>query len=145
MKDFIPVNRPDISGNLEKKYINECIDSGWISSEGPFVAEFESEFSKKVDRQFGIAVTNGSCALDIAVAALDIGPGDEVILPTFTIISCATSIIRAGATPVLVDCNINNWNMEVSQIENLIKKQAQSSWSHRLATMLWVNHLAKLK
>ena len=126
MKDFIPVNRPDISGNLEKKYINECIDSGWISSEGPFVAEFESEFSKKVDRQFGIAVTNGSSALDIAVAALDIGPGDEVILPTFTIISCATSIIRAGATPVLVDCNINNWNMEVSQIESLINKNTKA-------------------
>lgn len=126
MQDFIPVNKPDISGNLEKKYINECIDTGWISSEGPFVSQFESEFCKTVDRKFGIAVSNGSCALDIAITALNIGPGDEVILPTFTIISCATAIIRAGGTPVLVDCNRDTWNMEASKIEDLINENTKA-------------------
>ena len=67
MKDFIPVNRPDISGSLEKKYLNECIETGWISSEGPFVTKFEEDFSKNVGRKFGVAVTNGSMALEIAI------------------------------------------------------------------------------
>ena len=86
MSNFIPVNEPSLKGN-EKKYLNECIDTGWISSEGPFVKKFEDAFSKKVDRKFGIAVANGTAALDIAVKALAIGEGDEVILPAFTIIS----------------------------------------------------------
>ena len=100
MHDFIPVNEPLLNGN-EKKYLNECIDTGWISSEGPFVKKFEKQFAQKVDRKFGISVCNGSVALDVAVAALGIGPGDEVIMPTFTIISCASAIVRAGAKPVL--------------------------------------------
>jgi len=112
---MIPVNRPQLDGN-EKKYLNECIESGWISSEGPFVKRFESEFAAYVSRKHGIAVCNGSCALDVAVAALRIGPGDEVILPSFTIISCAASILRAGATPVLVDCDPITWNMDVDQV-----------------------------
>ena len=85
MSDLIPVNEPDLTGN-ERKYLNECIDTGWISSEGPFIREFEERFARRVGRKHGVAVCNGSAALDAAVAALDIGPGDEVILPTFTII-----------------------------------------------------------
>ena len=87
MPDFIPVNEPLLDGN-EKKYLAECIDTGWISSEGPFVRKFESEFASRLGRKHGIAVTNGTAAIDVAVEALDIGPGDEVILPSFTIISC---------------------------------------------------------
>jgi len=113
--DFIPVNEPLLDGN-EKKYLAQCIDTGWISSEGPFVAEFEERFAARVGRKHGIAVSNGSVALDAAVAALRLGPGDEVILPTFTIISCAAAIVRAGAVPVLVDCNPNTWNMDVDQV-----------------------------
>ena len=119
MHDFIPVNEPLLNGN-EKKYLNECIDSGWISSEGPFVTKFEEQFAQKVDRQFGISVCNGTVALDIAVSALGIGPGDEIIMPTFTIISCASAITRAGAKPVLVDSEIDTWNMNVDQIEDKI-------------------------
>lgn len=119
MHDFIPVNEPLLNGN-EKKYLNECIDSGWISSEGPFVTKFEEQFAQKVDRQFGISVCNGTVALDIAVSALGIGPGDEIIMPTFTIISCALAITRSGAKPVLVDSEIDTWNMNVDQIEDKI-------------------------
>ena len=86
--DFIPVNEPLLNGN-EKKYLCECIDTGWISSEGPFVKKFEQKMCDTVGRKYGIAVSNGTAALELAVQALEIGKGDEVILPTFTIISCA--------------------------------------------------------
>ena len=97
MVDFIPVNRPDLSGN-EKEYLCECIDSGWISSEGPFVERFESQFASYVGRNFGIAVCNGSAAIDLAIAMIDLKPGDEIILPAFTIISKPKNrIVTRGA------------------------------------------------
>lgn len=123
--NFIPVNEPLLNGN-EKKYLNECIDTGWISSEGPFVHKFEEQFSARIGRKFGIAVCNGSVALDVAVAALGIGSGDEVILPTFTIISCAAAIVRAGAVPVVVDCDPVTWNMDVRQIERKISSRTKA-------------------
>jgi len=91
--DSVPVNEPLLDGN-EERYVLECVRTGWISSDGPFVKRLEAAFSKRVGRRHGIAVSNGSVALDIAIAALGIGPGDEVILPTFTIISCAAAILR---------------------------------------------------
>jgi perosamine synthetase len=111
----IPVNEPLLDGN-EKKYLLECIDTGWISSEGPFVERFEQAFARRVGRRHAVAVANGTAALEIAVEALAIGPGDEVILPTFTIISCIHQIVRAGATPVLVDSDPLSWNMDVEQV-----------------------------
>jgi perosamine synthetase len=116
MSEFIPVNEPLLDGN-EKKYLMQCIDTGWISSEGPFIKEFEEKFAVRMGRKHGIAVCNGTAALDAAVVALGIGPGDEVILPTFTIISCVLQIVRSGATPVLVDADPLTWNMDVTQIE----------------------------
>lgn len=112
---MIPVNQPLLDGN-EKKYLLECIDTGWISSEGPFVERFEQAFARRVGRRHAVAAANGTAALDIAVEALAIGPGDEVILPTFTIISCIHQIVRAGATPVLVDSDPLSWNMDVEQV-----------------------------
>jgi perosamine synthetase len=94
----------------------ECIRTGRISSEGPFVERFETEFAARVGRRYGIAVSNGSVALDAAVVALGIGKGDEVIMPSFTIISCAAAVVRAGAVPVLVDCDPLTWNMDVDQV-----------------------------
>jgi perosamine synthetase len=111
----IPVNEPLLDGN-EKRYLAECIDSGWISSEGPFVERFEREFAARVGRRHAVAVCNGSMALDAAVAALRLGPGDEVILPSFTIVSCAAAIVRAGAVPVLVDSDPVTWNMVPGQV-----------------------------
>ena len=122
---MIPVNTPLLSGN-EKKYLLECIETGWISSEGPFIKKFESEFASYVDRKYGIAVSNGSAALDIAFKALDIEDGAEVIAPTFTIISPVQSIITAGLKPVLVDSNIHTWNMDVSQIESKITSKTRA-------------------
>lgn len=123
--DFIPVNEPLLNGN-EKKYLTDCIDTGWISSEGPFVKRFEEEFAARVNRRHGVAVCNGSVAIDAAVVALGLGEGDEVILPTFTIISCAAAIVRAGAVPVLVDCDPHTWNMEVTQIEGKITPRTKA-------------------
>lgn len=116
---MIPVNEPLLNGN-EKKYLMECLDTGWISSEGPFVRKFEELFSQKMGQKYGIAVCNGSVALDTALIAAGIKKGDEVIMPTFTIISCATAIIRVGATPVLVDSDPYTWNMDTSKIEEKI-------------------------
>lgn len=121
----VPVNEPLLNGN-EKKYLLECINSGWISSEGPFIKEFEDNFAKKVHRAYGIAVANGSVALDMAIKAINIEAGDEVILPTFTIISCAAAIVRAGAMPVLVDSDLSTWNMDVDQIEEKITSKTKA-------------------
>lgn len=122
---FIPVNEPLLDGN-EKKYLNDCIDSGWISSDGPYVKKFEEQFAARVGRRFGIAVCNGTVALDGAILALGIGTGHEVILPTFTIISCVTAIIKAGAKPVLVDADPVTWNMDVNQVEDKINKNTRA-------------------
>jgi perosamine synthetase len=112
---MIFVNTPVLSGN-EKKYLCECIETGWISSEGPFVKSLEAGMAELTGRKHGIAVCNGSVALDVAIAALGLGPGDEVIMPAFTIVSCCASVVRAGATPVLVDADPVTWNMEARQI-----------------------------
>jgi perosamine synthetase len=124
MNDFIPVNIPKFWGK-EKDYLIECIDSGWISSEGPFVNRFEESFSRSVGRKHGIAVCNGSAALELAVAMLDLQPGDEVILPTFTIISCGNALIRAGVKPVLVDCDPETWNMDVNSIRDKVTSKTK--------------------
>jgi perosamine synthetase len=125
MSDFIPVNIPLLDGN-EKKYLAECIDTGWISSEGPFVRKFEELFAARIGRKYGVAVANGSVALDAAVVALGIGAGDEVIMPTFTIISCAAAVVRAGAVPVVVDCDPVTWNMDVAQVEARITSRTKA-------------------
>jgi perosamine synthetase len=122
---FVPVNKPLLDGN-EKKYLNECIDSGWISSEGPFVERFEKQFAARIGCKYGVAVANGSAALEAAVVACGIGAGDEVILPTFTIVSCAAAIVRAGATPILVDCDPRTWNMIPAQVEACITPRTRA-------------------
>ena len=116
MSDFIPVNVPLLKGN-ERIYLNECIETGWISSEGPFVKKFEDEFAKLVNKKYAISVTNGSAALEAAISALNLKKGDEVILPTFTIISCVSPLIRMGITPIFIDSYDDTWNMDISQIE----------------------------
>ena len=124
-EDFIPVNEPLLNGN-EKKYLGECIDTGWISSEGPFVKEFEQKMSTSADRKYGIAVSNGTAALEVAVQALGIGEGDEVIMPALTIISCAMAITRLGAIPVLVDSDIHTWNMKADEVEAKITPKTKA-------------------
>lgn len=125
MNDFIPVNEPMLNGN-KKKYLNECIDTGWISSEGPFIKRFEEGIASRVGRKYAVAVSNGTVAIDAAVTALGIGYNDEVIMPAFTIISCISQIIRLGAKPVLIDSNPFTWNMDVSQIESRITSNTKA-------------------
>lgn len=122
---MIPVNEPLLTGN-EKKYLNECIDTGWISSEGPFIRKFEEGLARITERKHGIAVCNGTVALEAAVAALDLKPGDEVVLPAFTIISCAAAIVRRGCVPVLVDSEPVTWNLDVSRLESKITSRTRA-------------------
>jgi perosamine synthetase len=116
MKPVIPVNEPLLNG----------IETGWISSDGSFIKKFEEKFSTQTHRKYGIAVANGTAALEIAVAALKLGKDDEVILPSFTIISCASAIVKSGATPVLVDSDADTWNMSVAQIESKISSRTRA-------------------
>jgi len=125
MNDFIPVNEPLLDGN-EGRYLAQCVETGWISSEGPFVRRFEEGFARRVGRTHGVAVANGTAALEVAVVALGIGPGDEVILPAFTIISCASAIVRAGAVPVVVDSDRRSWCMDVAALEAAITPRTKA-------------------
>ncbi|MCX6808602.1 MAG: DegT/DnrJ/EryC1/StrS family aminotransferase [Candidatus Berkelbacteria bacterium] len=122
---MIPVNEPLLDGK-EKEYLVKCIETGWISSEGPFVKEFEEKFAIRVDRKFGIAVCNGTAAIDAAVTALDLGKGDEVIMPTFTIISSINQLVRNGVKPVLVDSDPLTWNIDVSKIAEKISAKTKA-------------------
>jgi perosamine synthetase len=121
----IPVFSTVLDGN-ELRYVTDCIQSGWISSEGPYVERFEQEFAALHGRKHAITVCNGTAALEVAVEALRLGVGDEVIMPTFTIISCASAVTRTGATPVLVDCYPTTWNMDVSRIEERITPRTRA-------------------
>jgi len=122
---MIPVNQPKLNGR-EKQLLAECIKSGWISSDGPFVAEFERKFADYIGAKHGIAVCNGTAALETALFAAGIGKGDEVIMPAFTIISCALAAIRLGAVPVLVDAEADTWNMDVNQIESRLTSKTKA-------------------
>jgi perosamine synthetase len=123
--EFIPVNEPLLTGN-EKKYLAECVETGWISSDGSFVKRFEEVFAAAVGRRYGVAVCNATAGLEAAVAAAAIGPGDEVIMPAFTIISCAAAVVRAGAMPVLVDCDPLTWNMDIRQVKARITPRTKA-------------------
>lgn len=122
---FVPVNEPVLDGN-EEAYLVDCVRSGWISSEGPYVARFEAALAARVGRRHGIAVANGSVALEVAVAALGLKAGDEVILPAFTIISCAAAVVRAGAVPVLADCDPRTWNMDPDRVRERITPRTRA-------------------
>jgi perosamine synthetase len=124
-QDFVPVNTPLLNGN-EAEYLAECVRTGWISSEGPFIKRFETAMAQIAGRSHGVAVSNGSVALDIAVHALKLNPGDEVIIPTFTIISCAAAVVRAGLTPVVVDCDPATWNMTAEGVEAAITRRTRA-------------------
>ena len=91
--------------------------TGWISSSGPYIDRFEKAWAAYCGRRAGVAVSNGTVALEAAVRCLDLQPGDEVILPTFTIISCALAVLRGGARPVLVDADPDTWCMDVGKVE----------------------------
>jgi len=121
----VPVNEPYLYGN-EKKYLQKCITDGFISSSGPFVEDFEKKFAKRVKRKFAISVSNGTAALQLAFESLNIKKNEEVILPSFTIISCILPVIRSGAKPILVDSDPITWNMDVNEIEKKINSKTRA-------------------
>lgn len=124
-KKFVPVNTPVFIGN-EKKYLMDCIDTGWISSSGEYIRRFEEEMAKYVGVKYGVSVCNGTAALEAAVLALNLPKNSEVIMPDFTIISCAQAITKAGLIPIPVDCDINTWNMDTSKIEEKISSKTKA-------------------
>jgi len=135
---MIPVNEPLLNGN-EKKYLNECIDTGWISSEGPFVKRFEQQMAAAVDRGHGIAVCNGTAALETAVAALGLEPGDQIVMPTFTIISCAAAIVHCGCVPLLVDSDPITWNMDTGKLQEKIETEIRVKGNKRIKAIMVVH------
>ena len=122
---MIPVNIPDL-GPLERQYVLQCLEEGWISSEGPWIPRLEAACATRFERRYAIAVANGSVALDAALVALSLRPGDEVILPSMTIISCAAAVVRAGAVPVFVDADPVTWCMDVGQIAGRITERTRA-------------------
>lgn len=116
---WVPVNEPLLTDD-DFAPLEEAFRTGWISSAGKFVDQFENDWAEYCGQAFGIGVANGSVALQVAIDALDIGSGHEVIMPSYTIISCASAVVRAGAKPVLVDCCPHTFNMAVDQIEEKI-------------------------
>lgn len=119
---MIPVSEPLI-GEKEIEYVNECLRTGWISSAGRFIEAFEQKWAGYCGMKYGIAMSNGTTALQAAVACLDLHPGDKVIMPTFTIISCAQAIIYNGGVPVLVDSDPRTWCMDVNQMQEKVEAE----------------------
>ena len=113
-------------GETDLHYVTECVRTGWISSAGRFIDDFEQQWAAYCSKRYGIAVSNGTTALQLAVAALDLQPGDEIIMPSFTIVSCALAAVYNGAVPVLVDSDPVTWCMDVTQIEKKISERTRA-------------------
>jgi perosamine synthetase len=122
---MISVNEPYL-GERESEYVMDCLRTGWISSAGRYIEQFENGWAHYCGRRYGIGVSNGTVALQTAIACLDLKPGDEVIVPTFTIISCAMAVLYNGGRPVLVDCDPRTWCMNVNQVKDKITKRTRA-------------------
>lgn len=115
----IYVSEPDI-GDLERRYLLEAFDSGWISGAGPFVQRFEEAFAEKFGVNHAVSCASGTAALHLALLALGVGPGDEVIVPTLTFVATANAVTYCGATPVFADCEEDTWCVSARTIEPLV-------------------------
>lgn len=125
MSDFIPVCTPLLGGN-EVKYVTDAVSTGWISSSGSYVNKFEEAFSSYCGVKYGVAVCNGTVAIHLALAALGIGKGDEVIIPSFTMIATAFAVCYTGAVPVFVDADKETFNIDVKKIEEKITAKTKA-------------------
>lgn len=115
----ISIAVPILNGN-ERKYVDECIDTGWISANGRFIREFEAQFAAFCGTKYALACSNGTVTLHLALKALGIGPGDEVIMPTLTYIATANAVAYCGAKPVFVDSEPGTWNIDPDAIAEKI-------------------------
>lgn len=123
--NFIPVSRPALIGR-EKEYVMDCIESSWISSNGKYIELFETKFAEYIVVKHAIACCNGTAALHLALLALGIGHGDEVIVPALTYVATANAVKYTGATPILTDADIATWNIDPEKIESLITPQTKA-------------------
>jgi perosamine synthetase len=123
--DPIPVCRPYLGGR-ELEYVTACLRSGWISSRGPHVREFEERFAGYLGVRHAVAVTSGTAALHLACAALGLGPGDEVIVPAFTMIAPAFAVCYTGAAPVFCDSSRDTWTIDPGLIEERITPRTRA-------------------
>jgi len=121
----VPIAAPNLSGK-ELEYVSDCIKSGWISSKGKYVDLFEEKFSKYIGEKNGVAVSNGTSALHLALAAIGVKSADEVIMPTFTMMATANAAAYQGAKPVLVDSEMDTWNIDPSKIEERITEKTKA-------------------
>jgi perosamine synthetase len=122
---IIPVSQPLFNGN-ELEYVTKCIKTGWVSSLGRYVEEFEKEFSRYCGARYGISCSSGTAALHLALASIGIGKSDEVIIPSFTMISTANAVAYQGAKPVLVDSKKNTFNIDPEKIEEKITPRTKA-------------------
>jgi perosamine synthetase len=122
---FIPVSRPALIGR-EKEYVIDCIESSWISSHGKYINLFETKFAEYLHVKHALSCCNGTVALHLALLALGIGVGDEVIVPAFTYIASANAVSYTGATPIFADCQADSWNMDPEKIEHLINHKTKA-------------------
>ena len=122
---IIPVCEPTLRGN-ELKYVHQAVETNWISSAGSFIRDFESQFAAYCGTQYGIACANGTVAMHLALATLGLEPGDEVILPAFTMIATINAVTYCGATPVLVDSEPNYWQMDVNHVADKITPRTKA-------------------
>lgn len=125
MDKFIPVCEPYLNGN-ELQYVTDAISTGWISSAGKYVTEFENKFAEYCGCKYGVAVCNGTVALHLALISMEIGKGDEVIIPSFTMIASAFAVCYTGATPVFVDADKKSWNIDINKIEEKITSRTKA-------------------
>jgi len=119
MIKHIPVASPAFTGN-EKKYVMDCLESGWISSVGKYVKQFEQEFASFCSTKHAMSCSNGTVALHLALLALGVKPGDEVIVPTLTYIATANAVTYCGAKPIFIDSEPQTWNIDPTLIEQSI-------------------------
>ena len=124
-RDFIPVAEPEI-GEKEKEYVRDCLDSTWISSLGKYISQFEGGFARFSGAKYGVAVCNGTVALHLALKALGIGPGDEVIVPDLTFVATPNAVAYTGAAPVLVDSDDKTWNIDPKKLEKKITRRTKA-------------------
>lgn len=124
-RPIIPVCEPTLDGN-ELKYITDAVETNWISSAGSYIRRFEALFAEKIGATYGIACMNGTVALHLALATLGLEPGDEVIIPTFTMIATANAVTYLGAKPVLIDSEPCTWNLDIAQIEAKITPRTKA-------------------
>ncbi|MCG2721193.1 MAG: DegT/DnrJ/EryC1/StrS family aminotransferase [Thermodesulfovibrionales bacterium] len=122
---MIPVCEPLVT-EREIELVLDCLKTGWISSAGEYIDQFEKGWASYCKMPYGIAVSNGTTALQIAVRLLDLKPGEEVIMPAFTIISCAQAVTYCGGIPVLVDSDPRNWQMDFAQIESRVTPRTRA-------------------